>query len=182
MAGFGASVDGVAAPLPLGAGVAVGAGLLAGAVEGAEVASGEAAGAEADSTEADFFERLFFGAEALLSADTAAPAAESSAAAAFLDFLLGLAASEVDAEAEEDEASLFSAEADFLERLFLGADEAELSAVAFSASAADFVDLVFFLDDAVPSSADACVDEAFAEAVSALFFFLAFFLVESVWP
>ena len=179
VAGFEAGVDAVAAALPPEAGVAAGAGLLAGGVEAAGVAAGAAA--EADSAEADFFERLFFGAAALLSADAAVLAVELSAAAVFFDFLLGLAVSEDDAEAEESAASLLSAEADFFERLFLGADGVELSAVAFSSAAADFLVVLFFFEDTVPVSADACEDEASAEAVPAFFFFLAFFLVESVW-
>jgi len=181
VAGFEAGVDAVEAVLPPEAGVAAGAGLLAGAVEAAGVAAGVAAAAEADSAEADLFERLFFGAAALLSADAAVLAVELSAAAVFFDFLLGLAVSEDDAEAEESAASLLSAEADFFERLFLGADEVELSAVAFSSAAADFLVVLFFFEDAVPVSADACEDEASAEAVLAFFFFLVCFLVESVW-
>lgn len=176
-AGFEARVDAVVAVLSPEAGVAAGAGLPAGAVETAGVAAGVAAAVEADSAELDFFERLFFGAAALPSADAAVLAVESSAV--FLDFLLGSAVSEVDAEAEEAEASLLS-EADFFERLFLGADAAELSAVALPSGALDFVDLLFLFEDAVPASADACEDEASAEPVSA-FFFLVFFLVESVW-
>lgn len=177
-AGFEARVDAVVAVLSPEAGVAAGAGLPAGAVETAGVAAGVAAVVEADSAELDFFERLFFGAAALPSADAAVLAVESSAV--FFDFLLGSAVSEVDAEAEEAEASLLSAEADFFERLFLGADAAELSAVALPSGALDFVDLLFLFEDAVPASADACGDEASAEPVSA-FFFLVFFLVESVW-
>jgi hypothetical protein len=155
--------------------------LFAGAVETARVAAGVAAAVEEDSAGADFFERLFFGAAALLSADAGVLAAESSAAAAFFDLLLDFAVSEDDAEEEESAASLLLAEADFFERLFLGAGEVELSAVAFSSAAADFLVVLFFFEDAVPVSADACEDEASAEAVSAFFFFLAFFLVESVW-
>lgn len=147
MAGFGAGVDEVAAALPLGARVAVGAGLLAGAVEAAEVASVEAAGDEADSTEADFFERLFLGADEVE--------------------LFAVAAS--------------SADALFLERpLFFDAEAVELSAVAFS-SAVDLVDLLFFFEEAAPASADACEGDASAEAGPVFFFFLVFFLVESVW-
>jgi len=180
-AGFEAGVNAVAAVLPPEAGVTAGAGLFAGAVETAGVAAGVAASVEADLAEADFFERLFFGAAALLSADAAVPAVELSAAAVFFDFLLGLAVSEDDAEAEESAASLLSAEADFFERLFLGADGVELSAVAFSSAAADFLVVLFFFEDAVPVSADAGEDEASAEAVLAFFFFLVCFLVESVW-
>ena len=110
VAGFEAGVDAVEAVLPPEAGVGAGAGLLAGAVEAAGVAAGVAAAAEADSAEADFFERLFFGAAALLSADAAVLAVELSAAAVFFDFLLGLAVSEDDAEAEESAAALLSAE------------------------------------------------------------------------
>src|SRR5712664_2171096 len=175
VAGFEAGVDAVEAV------VGAGAGLLAGAVEAAGVAAGVAAAAEADSAEADFFERLFFGAAALLSANAAVLAVELSAAAVFFDFLLGLAVSEDDAEAEESAAALLSAEADFFERLFLGADGVELSAVASSSAAADFLVVLFFFEDAVPVSADACEDEASAEAVLAFFFFLVCFLVESVW-
>jgi len=180
-AGFEAGVDGVAAVPPLETGVAAGAGLLAGAVETAGVAAGVAAAAEADSAEADFFERLFFGAAVPLSADAAVLAAELSAVAAFFDFFLGFAVSEDNAEAEESVESLLLAEADFFKRLFLGADEVELSAVAFSSAAADFLVVLFFFEDAAPVSADACEDEASAEAVPAFFFFLVFFLVESVW-
>ena len=122
VAGFEAGVDAVEAVLPPEAGVGAGAGLLAGAVEAAGVAAGVAAAAEADSAEADFFERLF-----------------------------------------------------------LGADGVELSAVASSSAAADFLVVLFFFEDAVPVSADACEDEASAEAVLAFFFFLVCFLVESVW-
>jgi hypothetical protein len=165
-------------PLPE-AGPAAGAGLFGGAVETAGVAAGVAATVEAGSAGLDFFERFFFGAAALLSADAAVLAVESSAAVAFFDFLLGLAVSELDAEAEESAESLLLGEAAFFERLFLGADEVELSAVAFSSAAVDFVGLPFFFEDAVLASADAC--EASAEALSA-FFFLVFFLVESVWP
>jgi hypothetical protein len=168
-------VDAVAAVPPPEAGVAAGAGLLVGAVETAGVAAGVAAAVEADSADADFFERLFFGAAALFSADAAVLAVESSAAAVFFDFLLGLPVSEDDTEAEESAASLLSAEADFFVRLFLGADEVELSA------AADFLVVLFFFEDAVFVSADACEDEASAEAVPAFFFFLVFFWVESVW-
>jgi len=181
VAGFEAGVDAVEAVLPPEAGVGAGAGLLAGAVEAAGVAAGVASAAEADSAEADFFERLFFGAAALLSADAAVLAVELSAAAVFFDFLLGLAVSEDDAEAEESAAALLSAEADFFERLFLSADGVELSAVASSSAAADFLVVLFFFEDAVPVSADACEDEASAEAVLAFFFFLVCFLVESVW-
>jgi hypothetical protein len=180
--GFGAGVGGVAGALPLEAGVVAGAGLLGGTVEAAGAAGGVAEGVAADSAVVDFFERLFLGAAALLSAGAVVLAAESPAAVAFFDFVLGLADSEVDGEAEEAEASVLSAEADFFERLFLGAAEVELSAVvAFSSAAVDFVDLVFFFEDAVPASAGACEDEASAEALSAVFFFLVFFLVESVW-
>ncbi len=154
-AGFEAGVCAFAAVLPPEAGVAAGAGLLTGAVEAAGVATGLAAAVEADSAEADFFELLFFGAAALLSADTAVLAVELSAAAVFFDFLLGLAVSEDDAEVEEFAASLLSAEADFFERLFLGADEVELSAVAFSSAAVDFLVALFFFEDAVPVSVDA---------------------------
>jgi len=180
-AGFEAGVDAVAAVLALEAGVAAGAGLLAGAVETAGVAAGVAAAVEADSAEVDFFERLFLGAAALLSADAAVPTVESSAAAAFFDFLLGFAVSEDDAEVEESAASPLLAEADFFERLFLGADGVELSAVAFSSAAADFLVVLFFFEDGVPVSADACEDEVSAEVVPAFFFFLVCFLVESVW-
>jgi hypothetical protein len=180
-AGFEARVDAVAAVLSPEEAVAAGAGLLAGAVETAGVAAAVVAAVEADSAELGFFEELFFGAAALLSADAAVLAVESSAAAVFFDFLLGLAVSEVDAEAEEAVASLLSAEADFFERLFLGADAVELSAVACSSGVVDLVDLLFLFEDAVPASADACEDEASAEAVSAFFFFLVFLLVESVW-
>jgi hypothetical protein len=145
-------------------------------VETAGVAAGVAAAVEADSAELDFLERLFFGAAALPSADAAVLAVDSSAV--FFDCLLGSAVSEVDA--EEAEASLLPAEADFFEPLFLGAAAAELSAVALPSGALDFVDLLFLFEDAVPASADGCEDEASAEAVSA-FFFLVFFLVESVW-
>lgn len=173
-------MDAVVAVLSPEARVAAGAGLPAGAVETAGVAAGVAAAVEADSAELDFFERLFFGAAALPSADAAVLAVESSAAAVFFDCLLGSAVSEVDAEAEEAEASLLPAEADFFEPLFLGADAVELSAVALPSGALDFVDLLFLFEDAVPASADGCEDEASAEPVSA-FFFLVFFLVESVW-
>src|ERR1700682_6126478 len=193
-AGFAAGVEGVPAVLPPEAGGAEGAGLLAGAVETAGVAAGVAAAVEAGSAEADFFERLFFGAAALFSADVAVLAGESSAAV-FFAFLLGLLVS--DAEAEESAVSLLSAEADFFERLILEAaavelsaavlssadalfldpvfffvDEAvELSAAAFSPSAVDFLAVLFFFE-AVPASAEACEVEGSAEVESAFFFFL----------
>jgi len=186
------------------AGVAAGVGLLAGAVETAGV--GAAAAVEADSDDLDFFERLSFGAAAPLSADAALVVAESSAAAAFFDLLFGLAVSEAEVEAEVAATSLLSADADFFERLFLGVEEVELSAVALSWAAALFFELAFFFDvDVVelsavafsPSAADfllvlfflegppvssaACEVAVSAEAESAFFFFVAFFLVESVW-
>jgi hypothetical protein len=186
------------------AGVAAGAGLLTGGVEAAGV--GAAAAVEADSDDLDFFERRSFGAAVPLSADAVLVVAESSAAAAFFDLLFGLTASEVDVDAEVGAASLLSADADFFERLFLGVEEVELSAVAlswaaalffelafffdvdvvelsavaFSPSAADFLLVLFFLEGAPVSSA-ACEVAASAEAESAFFFFVAFFLVESVW-
>jgi hypothetical protein len=184
-------------------GVAAGAGLLAGAVEAAGV--GAAAAVEADSDDLDFFERLFFGAAVPLSAVAVLLAAESSAATAFFDFLLGLAVSEVDVDAEVAAVSLLSADADFFEPFFLGVEEVELSAVAlssaaalffefafffdveavepsaaFSPAAADFLVLLFFLEGAPVSSA-ACEVVASAEAESAFFFFVVFFFVESVW-
>src|ERR1700682_2428927 len=85
-AGFAAGVEGVPAVLPPEAGVAEGAGLLAGAVETAGVVAGVAAAVEAGSAEADFFERLFFGAAALFSADVAVLAGESSAAVFLIFF------------------------------------------------------------------------------------------------
>ena len=202
-AGFEAGADGVPAVLPPETGVAEDAGLLAGVVEAAGVAAGVDAVVEAGSAEADFFERLFFGAAALFSADVAVLAAESSDAV-FFDFLLGLVVS--DAEAEESALSLLSAEADSFERLFLGAaavelsaatfssadalfldpvfffvvEVVELSAAAFSPSAVDFLAVLFFFG-AVPASAEGCEVEESAEVESAFFFFLVFFFVESAW-
>src|ERR1700730_19119010 len=94
-AGLEAGVDGVPAVLPPEAEVAEGVGLLAGVVEAAGVAAGVDAVVEAGSAEADFFERLFFGAVALFSADVAVLVAESSDAV-FFDFLLGLVVSDAE--------------------------------------------------------------------------------------
>ena len=205
-AGFEAGVDAVEGVLLPETGVAAGAGLLVGAVEAAGVTAGVDAAVATGWAEADFFERLFFGAAALLSAGAAVLAVELSAAAVFFDSLLGLPSSEDDAEREESAASLLSAEADFFERPFLGADAVELaatavssadalfldlvfflvveavelSAVAFSSAAADFLVVLFFFEDAVPVSADACEDEASEETVPAFFFFWVCFLAESV--